>query len=50
MGRTLTILHKGRTSPLAPGSIDITVLAGPVLVPVLAAGHIAMAWRRGGER
>jgi len=28
----------------------LAVLVGPVLVPVLAAGHIAVAWRRGGAR
>ena len=28
----------------------IAVLAGPVLVPVLAAGHIVVAWLRGGAR
>ncbi len=28
----------------------IAVLAGPVLVPVLAAGHIAVSWLRGGVR
>ncbi len=28
----------------------LVVLAGPVLVPLLAAGHIVVSWRRGGER
>ncbi len=28
--------------------VVIAVLAGPVLIPVIAAGHIAVAWLRGG--
>ncbi len=28
----------------------LVVLAGPVLVPLLAAGHIVVSWRRGDER
>ncbi len=28
----------------------LVVLAGPVLVPLIAAGHIVVSWRRGGER
>ncbi len=30
--------------------VVIAVLAGPVLVPLIAAGHIVVSWRRGGER
>ncbi len=30
--------------------VVIAVLAGPVLVPLIAAGHIAMSWLRGGAR
>ncbi len=28
----------------------LAVLAGPVLVPLIAAGHIVVSWLRGGER
>jgi len=28
----------------------LVVLAGPVLVPLIAAGHIVVSWRRGGAR
>jgi hypothetical protein len=30
--------------------VVLAVLAGPVLVPLIAAGHIVVSWRRGGER
>ncbi len=30
--------------------VVIVVVAGPVLVPVIAAGHIAVSWLRGGAR
>ncbi len=30
--------------------VVIAVLAGPVLIPLIAVGHIVVSWRRGGER